>query len=102
PNRNTSAAERVSVHFSDFKVETDLLPLFNVFPEVKHLSPVLESWRASVQSGGIEIKDEVQVLGVAPEYLRISNRGLEPGSRSLNRFHLKDRSAVCLIGKEIA
>src|SRR5690606_40786793 len=47
-NWQLKATDRVSVNFTGFEMERDLLPLQRIFPEIQLLSPVATSWQGSV------------------------------------------------------
>ena len=102
PNRGRKATDVVSVNFTSFDWEKEILPLRRVFPEIKLMSPSLLSFRNLVLAGGVEAgENKVTSLGVSTEFLTITNRGLDLG-RNISPYHIINRSPVCLIGSEIA
>jgi macrolide transport system ATP-binding/permease protein len=101
PNWNLKATDAVSVSFKAFDWEKDFSTLKRIFPEIRYMSPVLNSWQNKATSGGIMVDDKVTSIGVTPEYLAISNRSIQAG-RTISPFHVENRSPVCVIGFEIA
>jgi macrolide transport system ATP-binding/permease protein len=102
PNWERKATDAVSVSFTAFSWKQDILPLKKIFPEIRFLSPSLSSSRNRATAGGLEAgENKVSAIGVAPEYLAITNRAVEVGN-NISPFHVENRSPVCVIGYEIA
>jgi macrolide transport system ATP-binding/permease protein len=100
-NWNLKATDQVSVHFQSFEPQKDFFDLKRIFPEIRLISPELQSWNNVVTAGGIVINEKVTAIGVSAEYLAITNRVLQMG-RNFSPFHIENKSPVCLIGFEIA
>ena len=102
PNWNLKAVDRVSNSFKAFDWEKDFLPLKELFPEIRYLSPAMSEGRCNATAGGLSIGDgKVTVLGITPEYLAITNRTIAAG-RNVSPFHVESRTPVCLVGYSIA
>lgn len=100
-NREVRATDEYRVAFRAFEVETDLIPLQRVFPEIRRLSPVARAWNTSFTSGGKRADDGVRVMGVHPEFLPITQREVILG-KPFGTYHVANRVPVCLIGVGIA
>jgi len=101
-NWRMKATDSIGVRFRAFDWEHDIVALKKLFPEVMIMSPSMSTTRVRAVAGGVEAGDQkVSVYGVTPEYLDITNRGLEVG-RNLTPYDVEGRSPVCLIGFEIA
>ncbi len=100
PNWDFSASDRVANVFRSFNIEKDMKPLLKIFPEIKMISPVGMIWSAKIHFGG-RLSEDVNVLGVYPEYFEITNRQIFSG-KFFTSFHLQNRSRVCMLGFEVA
>lgn len=89
------------VMFNAFDEEKDILPLLRSFPQIERLSPVMQVWGAKAAFGGLIIDQDVRMSGVNEKALPIMRLPLRMGI-PLSALHVKDRSAVCVIGAEIA
>lgn len=87
--------------FNFFKWETDVLPLKRIFPEIKRVAPVLTGWNVSVIFGGKTVDEDSRMLGISDESFTILKKKMALGN-PINAYHVKNRSAVCVIGYEIA
>ena len=102
PNWNLKASDKVGTFFRFFNWERDLLPMSATFSdEIRLMSPVLDSWNATANYAGKTISKELQIFGVSPDYLHITNRQLIAG-RNMNPFHVANKAGVCIIGFDIA
>jgi macrolide transport system ATP-binding/permease protein len=89
------------VPFSGLTWQHDLQPLRTRFPEIAKMSPVMDSWKASVIYGGRTATDQaMKVLGVGDEYLDIANGAIAYG-KSFSTFNVEERDPVCVIGNAI-
>ncbi len=100
-NWDQKATDKTGIVFSSFSWERDLEPLKKIFPEVIRISPVLSTWRAKLDFGGKAIEEDARVIGINEEAFLITGRELSKGS-NISLFHVKNRSAVCVIGSEVA
>ncbi len=101
PNWRLRAMDRVSLMFHGFDWEKDILHMRRIYPSMQLVSPMLGSWDNTINYGGVSIENEVKVLGVNADYLRIMNRKLTSG-RLITPFQVDQASQVCLIGSDIA
>nr|WP_295899162.1 ATP-binding cassette domain-containing protein [uncultured Bdellovibrio sp.] len=101
PNWDMKAKDIKGAVFDYFKWETDLVPLKNIFPEIKRLSPVLTGRNVSVVFAGKTIDNDVRVLGVNEDTFNIAKKKIIVGN-PVNAYHVKNRSSVCIIGYEVA
>jgi macrolide transport system ATP-binding/permease protein len=100
-NWNLKAEDRITNAFREFNWEKDLLSLKKVFPEIRQISPELNNGHNRALSGGLEVEDRVNLLGVSPDFLYITGRKIIAG-RALIPFDIENQSPVCVIGFEIA
>lgn len=101
PNWDLKAKDIHGTIYSEFKWDSELVTLKKIFPEIQRLTPVLKGWNVSAIFAGKTIDSDVQVHGVSDESFAISNRRMFTGY-FINSYHVKNRSAVCVIGYEIA
>jgi len=102
PNWNRKATDVVPVNFKSFNWGRDILPLKQIFPEIRFMSPSMNAWGVRATSGGVEVgNNKVTSMGTSPEYLAITNRKIQAG-RNISSFHIEGRSPVCVVGYEIA
>ncbi|WP_413291038.1 ABC transporter permease [Bdellovibrio sp. HCB337] len=87
--------------FTFFKWDTDIVPLKRVFPEIKRMAPVLNGWDVNAVFGGRTINEDARLMGVSEDSFLISKRKLAIGN-PINTYHVNNRSAVCVIGYEVA
>lgn len=101
PNWKLKATDAVSVMFDFFDWERDLVAIKKVFPQITAMSPVLTSFGGAVSFGGKMIDQDVWLKGVHPDVLPITRSELLAG-HNFSRHHLENKSAVCILGYEIA
>ena len=100
-NWDQKATDIVPVSFRYFSWERDLLPLQNVFPEIRRLSPIMTGWNAAVDYAGRSIEQDVQVSGSTEDALYMARREILYG-RNFSSIEIEQKSNVCMIGFEIA
>jgi macrolide transport system ATP-binding/permease protein len=99
--RNTKV-EPGAVPFTGFSWDKDLQPLRQIFPEISHMSPAMDSWQATVIYGGRTESDKsIRIIGVNHEYLNIVSGSIRDG-KWFSPFHIDGRDPVCVIGPDIA
>lgn len=91
------ASDRTTVMFQGFQWDTDLKPLFRIFPMIDAISPVLNAWASEASFGGQTLQENLTPSGVNEWAELISNRGIDRG-RNITPFHVENNSSVCLIG----
>jgi macrolide transport system ATP-binding/permease protein len=101
PNWNLKATDQVVVNFRSFNWDRDFSRIKEIFPEVTHASPLLTNGNMKAMALGGSIDDKVAVMGVNPEFLKLTQRMLLAGN-NLNIFQVENRSPVCVVGFEIA
>lgn len=102
PNWRLKATEVPDVQFKAFDWERDFVNLPEIFPEISRMTPMLYNWQNRAVAGGVEAgENNVSIIGVGPDYLRINNRSLLVG-RNITPFHVDAKSPVCLIGYDLA
>lgn len=101
PNWNLQTKQIKGAVFEYFNWENDILPLKDIFPEIKRISPILSGWGVSAIFAGKTIDQDVRSIGVNEETAIISRREVILGT-PINAYHVQNRSAVCVIGYEIA
>jgi macrolide transport system ATP-binding/permease protein len=99
-NWERKATDPVPVNFTAFDVEKDLEPLRRVFPAVKYVTPVLSSWKTTLNANGLSMDDNVRLIGVNTEAFEINNRQVILGT-GITPFHVENKSPVCLVGVEV-
>lgn len=100
-NWRLKAVDRPANFFSALNLERDVLPLPIVFPEIKRLSPLYNSWGNSAIYGGRAVENEVTILGVSADAFAITRREIAVGS-PITAYHVRNQSPVCVIGFELA
>lgn len=100
-NWDRKATDSYGLFFSDFSWDKDLQPLKQIFPNIRHISPVLRNWDSRIGYGGKSIDRDVRTVGINDEAFLITRQKILQGA-PINEFHVKNRSPVCLIGYEIA
>ncbi len=100
-NWDQKATDMFGLTFASFSWERDLEPLKTIFPDVQLITPQMQTWRSAFAFGGKSIDDETRVLGVNDEAFAIVDRKLSAGV-PISIFHVKNRSAVCVIGAQVA
>lgn len=95
------ASDRQPNAFRALELEHDVFPLKEIFPEIRSLSPYYGSYNHSAVFGGRSIENEVSLFGIDENALPIMRRFLAVGG-SINKYHVQNRSSVCVIGYEIA
>lgn len=101
PNWELKATDIVPATFRAFDWDRDLARLPVVFPEIDSLSPIMMNWQTTITYGGQKIDSDVRMLGVNEHGLKILNRNILAG-HDFGAFHITNKSAVCIIGFEIA
>ncbi|MEY4615486.1 MAG: hypothetical protein RJB66_446 [Pseudomonadota bacterium] len=101
PNWNVKASDSTGVYFKSFHWENDILPLAKIFPDIDSMTPIIQSYRATLSYGGRTIDTDARPVGVNEKAFLISDRKLKMG-RGLSPFHVENRNAVCVIGAEVA
>ena len=101
PNWMMKAADRPATSFQSLNLERDVWPLQSVFPEIRAISPLYSSYGHSAIFGGRSVDNEISVVGMADNGLRITNRQLAAGT-TFNAQHVENTSSVCVIGFEVA
>lgn len=100
-NWDQKATDKVGVSFVSFSWERDLQPLKKIFPEIINISPMLTSWNSQLEFGGKTVDQDARIIGINEEAFLITGRELMQGS-AISLFHVQNRSAVCVIGSEVA
>ncbi|MBX7231753.1 MAG: ATP-binding cassette domain-containing protein [Bdellovibrionales bacterium] len=100
PNWQLKATEAVGTIFDGFDEGKDLETLRRLFRDIIRISPVVSDCVQSVTYAGKSVEPS-RIFGVNREYLSITNRNVLQG-QPFTHYHVKNRSAVCLIGYEIS
>ena len=101
PEWGIKAKDLSGPQFYGLNIERDLLPLPQIFPEIKRVAPSYSTGMYSVIYGGRSIQNEVMVTGVNADSFVITRREIAMGS-AVQSFHVTNNSSVCVIGFEIA
>lgn len=101
PNWNLKATDQVVVNFRGFHWDRDFSRIKEIFPELTHVSPLLTTGNLKATAMGGTLDDKVAVMGVHPEFLKLTQRTLIAGN-NLNAFQVENQSPVCVVGYEIA
>ncbi len=101
PNWDQKATDIVPTPFRFFDWDKDLVSLKKIFPQIERLSPLLMGWEGAVSYGGKSIEQDIRVVGTSEEGLSMSRRSLFLG-RNFSLAEVEQKSAVCIIGNEIA
>lgn len=101
PNWDQKATDIVPTPFRFFDWDKDLVSLKKIFPQIERLSPLLMGWEGAVSYGGKSIEQDIRVVGTSEEGLFMSRRSLFLG-RNFSLAEVEQKSAVCIIGNEIA
>jgi len=101
PNLEREATEVVPRQFVYFDWKKDLLPLRQVLPAIRLLSPILINFQNTVTSGGRSVSEGVRLLGIGYQYLAITNAHLAAG-RTFTPYNEKGRARICILGAEVA
>ena len=89
PNWERQATDRITLDFTGFDVEHDLGAVRRIFPEIAFASPMQIVWNpVQATAGGLSVKENVRLVGVNEEYLRIANRSLVLG-KPLGPFQIE-------------
>lgn len=102
-NRNweQKATDKSGLSFTSFSWERDIEPLYEIFPEILRITPLLSRWYGTTFSfGGKSIDEDAKLVGVSENAFLITRRKINQGS-SISYFHTKNQSPVCVIGSEI-
>jgi len=100
-NWNMQSKDAKGIYFDAFKWDRDILPLYQIFPEIRKMAPVLTGWNVSAVYGGKTVNEDAKVIGVNENNFYITKKKMTLGN-PINSFHIKNRSPVCVIGYEIA
>jgi macrolide transport system ATP-binding/permease protein len=100
-NWKRKATDKVDIIFDQFDWEKDILPLKNIFPQIKYISPIISAWGNTITYGGVALENEVVTLGVNEYMLSITKRPIQYG-KGFSPYQIENKSPVCLIGNEIA
>jgi macrolide transport system ATP-binding/permease protein len=101
PNWNMKAKDSSGVTFKSFQWEKDILPLFEIFPEIEKITPIMYGGRSTLSFAGKTIESEGRPVGVNESAFQITGRKLREG-RTFSPFHIEQKNAVCIIGSEVA
>lgn len=101
PNWDVKSKEITGAFFNFFQWERDLAPLKRIFPEIKKISPILSGWSVAAVYAGRTVDNDVRIAGINEDTFLITRRKILLGS-SIKTYHVENRSAVCVIGSEIA
>lgn len=101
PNWELRATDTPPVMFHSFNWEKDLVPLRQVFPQIRRLSPYLYSWMIKLSYGGKTIESDARIVGVNQDALSILNREILTGA-GISPYHIETKSSVCVIGYDVA
>lgn len=100
-NWEQKATDKTGMSFLTFSWERDLQPLRSVFPEILRVTPLMATWRSTFDFGGKRIDEDARVFGVNEDAFLITGRKLARGV-PISEFHVQNKSAVCIIGAEVA
>lgn len=100
PKWNIAAKDLNGPKFEGISQTNDIVPIRKIFPEIRLVSPVVHDWITSVEFAG-KTFDQARVLGINEEYFTITNRRFRLG-QPFSRYHVANRSRVCVIGSEVA
>lgn len=101
PNWNVKATEASGVMFKTFSWETDILPLPQIFLDIKRMTPILYGSRSTLSFAGKTIESEGRPVGVNENAFVITGRKLSQG-KNFSPFHIEEKNAVCIVGAEVA
>ncbi len=101
PNWDIKATDLVPTPFRFFDWEGEVNSLKRIFPEIDRMSPILDRSRITLNYGGRTIDQDVRMIGLGEDGLRIAQRGLLFG-RNFSQVEIVQKSSVCIIGYEIA
>lgn len=101
PNWDQKATDIVPIPFQFFDWNREIVPLKNVFPEIRRMSPQLTEWGGAVSFGGRSVDQDIRILGSGEEALFISRRNFLLG-RNFSAAEIEQKSGVCIIGYTIA
>ncbi|MBI3543775.1 MAG: ATP-binding cassette domain-containing protein [Deltaproteobacteria bacterium] len=101
PNWQLRAVDTMPVKFRQFDWEKDIAPLRKIFPQIRLVSPVMNTSSNSIDFGGRSVTTDLRIVGVNHEFSGIANRQLAVG-HDFSPYHIENRAAVCLVGSEIA
>ncbi len=100
PNFDEKAEDRNKLKFLSFDEESDLATVKRVFKEIKLITPNVNAYRVTAAHGGLQV-DDVVLKGTNVQGQFLSPSILQRGVH-LSPAHLKNQSAVCIIGANIA
>jgi macrolide transport system ATP-binding/permease protein len=101
PEWSIKAKDLSGPRFYALNVDRDLVPLTEIFPEIRRVAPSFSDGMYSVIYGGRSIQNEVMVAGGNADTFPITQREIVMGT-GIQPFHVQNRSSVCVIGFEIA
>lgn len=101
PNWTMKASDSSGVLFKAFNWDTDILPLYKIFPEVAKITPILQGRPVTLSFAGKTIENDARPMGVNEWAFDIADRKLQLG-RGFTPFHIEQKNSVCVIGAEVA
>lgn len=100
PSWNLKATDINPVNFKFFDWEKDLFPLKRVFPSIRRISPILNSWETSASFGGRTMDQDLSLQGVNEDGLPMYRKFYI--GRNFSKAEIEQKSSVCIIGHEVA
>ncbi len=100
PNWRQSSNDFTPATFREFKWDSDIAPLLNVFEEIEAISPYFDIQGPTFEFGGRSFNDNTMLLGVSEQYFSITGQEIEEG-RALSVFDIAAGTPVCVIGAEV-
>lgn len=101
PNWTMKAKDLDGPMFQSLNIDRDMKPLPEIFPEIRRVAPNYSDGMYSAIYGGRSVENEILVTGINEENFAITRREIALGS-PIQRFHVQNKSSVCVIGFEVA
>jgi macrolide transport system ATP-binding/permease protein len=98
-NWRQRAIDQVTLPFQGFDPTRELPLLMEIFDGIQMISPVMSIRNKSATFAGRQM-DNVNVIGISPEYFMIADWPLLIGDM-MTHIHVDNQSPVCIVGKEV-
>jgi macrolide transport system ATP-binding/permease protein len=101
PNWELKASDKKSKLFFGFDSKKEFGDLIFLFDWIENISALLKNTNMTARCETGQIENQITLLGVNNQYLKITNRKLLKG-KNFSFIHMKNANMVCVIGYDVS